>query len=130
MTIETNAKVERLATVQDSNGDDDYPANEARQMEIRDSVGNHDGLTAEEYSTGSTNPEALPSHSVPNGVTVLVTYLSSNGSDVFVGDDTAQPIALTQTGDTATFEVTDTAAIYVKTQTAGDGVGIVFEGGA
>ncbi|MDG5778205.1 hypothetical protein VB773_01415 [Haloarculaceae archaeon H-GB2-1] len=130
MTIETNSKVERLNTVQDSNGNDDYPANEGRQKEIRDSVGNHDGLTAEEVTTGSTNPEQLPSHSVPDGVTVLVTYLPGNGSDVFVGDDTAQPIALTQTGDTATFEVTDTASIYVKSQTAGDGVGLVFEGGA
>jgi hypothetical protein len=130
MPVDTKTEVEEIQNVQDQNGDKQAPTNEQRQKEIENSLGNHDGLTAEEYTTGSTDPEALPSHSVPDGVTVLVTYKPGNGSDVYVGDDSAQPVALTQVGQGVGFDVTDTADIYIQTVNAGDGVGLIFEGGA
>jgi len=130
VTIDTNSKVEEIRNVQDSEGNVVSPANEDRQQEIADAVSNENGLLTDEVTTGGTTPEQLPSHSVPDGVKVLISYLSANSGDVYVGDDTNQPIALTGTGDAVALEVTDTAALYIQTPTAGDGVGITIEGGA
>ncbi|WP_225334915.1 hypothetical protein [Halomicrobium urmianum] len=129
MGLETQTDVEEIRNVQNQAGDVDAPANETQQRRQTDALENNDGLTALEYQTSSTTVEQLPSHSVPEGVTVLVTYLSGNGSDVWVGNADAQPICMTGTGDAVGFDVTDTSAIHVRANTSGDGVGILFEGG-
>ena len=130
MGLDTLGNVEEMRQVQDGEGQKVPPANENRQKQIADAVSNENGLLTDEVTTGGTTPEQLPSHSVPDGVKVLISYLSANSGDVYVGDDTNQPIALTGTGDAVALEVTDTAALYIQTPTAGDGVGITIEGGA
>jgi hypothetical protein len=128
--LDTNAAVERINKVQDSDGEDTTPANEDRQQAIQEAVGNPSGATIETYSTDSTTAEQLPDLPIPDGVTALLVYLPGNAGDVFLGDDAAQFVPLTDSGHVFEWEGATTADLHIKTNTAGDGVGIVFEGGA
>jgi len=129
VTINTNSKVERINVVQDSDGDDRPPANETRQMAIQEAVGNPSGATIETYTTGGTAAEQLPDLSIPDGVTALVVYLPANSGDVFLGDTDDQFIPLTDAGHVFEWEGATLSDLHIRTNTAGDGVGIVFEGG-
>ncbi|KAA9399680.1 hypothetical protein [Haloarcula sp. CBA1129] len=130
MTLDTNAAVERINKVQDSDGNDRTPANENRQQAIQEAVGNPAGATIETHTTDGTAAEQLPDLPIPDGVTALVVYLPGNAGDVFLGDDSEQFVPLTDSGHVFEWEGATTADLYIKTNTAGDGVGIVFEGGA
>jgi len=126
MGLDTNAQVERINVVQDSQGNDVAPATEQSQKALQAALGNQDSLTAFEYSTGGTTEESLTTHPVPDGVEVLLYAKDGNSDFVWIGDDTSQPIPLKQ-GGSLTLAVSDTAAIYVQTPTAGDTVGVLFE---
>lgn len=128
MTIDTNSRVERINVVQDSEGDDRPPSNETRQKEIQQAVGNPDGATIRTYTTGGTAAEQLPDLSIPDGVTALVVYLPANSGDVFLGDADDQFIPLTDAGHVFEWEGATLSDLYIRTNTAGDGVGIIFEG--
>lgn len=90
-------------------------------------LGNWDTLDGFTYSTTSTNVEALPSHDVPDGVTVLVTYGRGNAGDVYVGTTDVQPATLSADAHSFAANVTDTAEVHVRTPNAGDSVGVLFE---
>jgi len=128
MGLDTQADVRDLLNVQDSEGDSVPPANENRQQEIVDAVGNPVGATIETHTTGSTNPEQLPDLSIPDGVTAAIVYLPGNSGDVFLGDSNAQFVALFEAGDFFAWEADTTRHLHIKTTNAGDGVGIIFEG--
>ncbi|WP_418283911.1 hypothetical protein [Halorubrum sp. DTA46] len=127
MALDTNTEVEQIRKVQNEQGEQVSPATEQQQMEIADSVGNHDDLTQFVHETSGTTAEPLPSHAVPDGVTVLVEWKETNSGNVYIGDDTTQHSALTQVGDGRLFPVTDTSTIHVRTPTAGDAVVVMFE---
>lgn len=129
MTIETNTKVERINLVQDSEGDSQPPSNEQRQKAIQQAVGNPAGATIQTHTTGGTTPEQLPDLSIPDGVTALIVYLPANAGDVFLGDADDQFIPLTDAGHVFEWEGATTADLHIRTNTAGDGVGMIFEGG-
>ncbi|NLV14424.1 hypothetical protein [Haloarcula argentinensis] len=128
MTIATNGKVERINVVQDDDGQDQAPSNEKRQKQIQHALGNPTGATIRTYTTGGTAVEQLPDLSIPDGVTALVVYLPANSGDVFLGDADDQFIPLTDAGHVFEWEGATTAALHIRTNTAGDGVGIIFEG--
>ncbi|MBX0322465.1 hypothetical protein EGH21_05415 [Halomicroarcula sp. F13] len=128
MGLDTFAEVGELQTVQDSQGDKQAPANEAEQQAIREAVGNPSGATIETYNTSSTSAEQLPDLTIPDGVTALVVYLPGNAGDVYLGDSAEQFIPLTDPGHVFEWEASTTADLYVKANSSGDGVGIVFEG--
>ena len=128
MTLETTGKVERINVVQDGSGDDQPPSNETRQKEIQQAVGNPDGATIQTYTTGGTTPEKLPDLSIPDGVKALVVYLPANSGDVFLGNAENQFVLLTDAGHVFEWEGATMGDLYIKTNTAGDGVGIIFEG--
>ncbi|WP_436924953.1 hypothetical protein [Halosimplex amylolyticum] len=125
--LETDATVEKIARVKDQAGDLVAAANERLQQTIADALTNEDSLEAFEYTTSGTGAEALDANAVPDGVSVLVTFLEGNAGGVYVGDSGTQPVKLTAVGDTFVSEVSDTSAIYVQTPNGGDGVGVVFE---
>jgi len=128
LTLDTNSKVERINLVQDSNGDDKPPSNEERQKEIQQAVGNPDGATIQTYTTDGTTAEQLPDLSIPDGVTALVVYLPGNSGDVFLGGTDAQFAPLTDAGHVFEWKGATLSDLYIRTNTAGDGVGIIFEG--
>jgi len=128
VVLDTSAAVERINKVQDADGNDTTPANEDRQQAIEAALGNPDGATIETYTTSGTTAEQLPDLPIPDGVTALVVYLPGNAGDVFLGDAEAQFIPLTDSGHVFEWEGATTGDLHIKTNTAGDGVGIVFEG--
>lgn len=128
MTLDTNSKVERINKVQNQQGDDTQPANVDRQQAIQEAVGNPSGATIRTYTTGGTAAEQLPDLSIPDGVTALIVYLPANSGDVFLGDADDQFIPLTDAGHVFEWEGATTADLHIRTNTAGDGVGIIFEG--
>ncbi len=128
MTLETTGKVERINVVQDGNGEDQPPSNEQRQKEIQKAVGNPSGATIRTHTTGGTAAEQLPDLSIPDGVTALVVYLPANSGDVFLGDADDQFIPLTDAGHVFEWEGATLSDLHIRTNTAGDGVGIIFEG--
>lgn len=128
MGLETATEVEQITSVQDDNGDVQKPANEAHQQAIEAAVGNPDGATIETYTTSGTTAEQLPDLAIPDGVTAVIVYLPSNSGDVFVGDESEQFAPLTDAGHVFTWEGSSTAPLYIRTNSAGDGVGIIFEG--
>ena len=130
MPLLTSGQIDKLRGVVDRAGDFRPAADADKQEEIRDRLGNQDGLTQEVYSTSGTTAEALDAYSVPDGVEVLVEYAEGNAGNVYVGNDTSQQSALTAVGQGRTFGVSDTSHIYVRTPTAGDSVVVTFEGGA
>ncbi|MCD2199084.1 hypothetical protein LPA44_04115 [Halobacterium sp. KA-4] len=95
---------------------------------IREQVGNRESVTAVEVVPSDGTATALPSHDVPEGVSVLVMALDSNdaSSRVYVGDGSAQPAPLKPEAS-LTFTVTNTDAISIRAPTAGDGVAVLFE---
>ncbi|MFC7069485.1 hypothetical protein [Halobaculum lipolyticum] len=132
MTLDTTAEVDKIEAVRDRNGDARPAADADKQEQIRDAVGNRDELTQFVYSTSGTTAETLDSNAVPDGVTVLVEFKSDNTGTVYVGSPDTQESALTGIGQGRSFDVSDTAAIGVRTPTAGDAVVVTFEsaGGA
>jgi hypothetical protein len=98
------------------------------QVAIRDAIGNQPTLGAFNYATSSTDPEQLDSHAVEDGVSVLLQAPGSNGSKVYVGNESTQPIEV-QPGGSVTVQVTDTSAIWVKATTSGDQLGVLYEDG-
>jgi len=130
MTLDTNSKVERINQVQDDQGNDQSPANEQRQKEIEQAVSNPDGGTVDTYTTSGTTAEALPDLTIPDGVTALIVYLPGNAGDVYVGDSGEQFVPLTDSGHVFEWEASSIAPLHIRTNTSGDGVGIIFEGGA
>lgn len=130
MALETETDVEEVRRVQDENGSTQAPANEKRQKEISESVTNADTVEQFVHSTDGDTPEALPSHAVPDGISVLVEWAEGNSGNVYVGGSETQQAPLTQVGDGRIFPVTDTSAIHVRTPTAGDAVVVTFEGDA
>ena len=129
MGLETSTEVEQVTTVQDAQGDTQRPSNEARQKAIEAAVGNPDGGTIETYTTSGTTAEQLPDLSIPNGVTALIVYLPGNSGDVFIGGESDQFALLTDPGHVFEWEGSSTAPLYIRTNSSGDGVGIIFEGG-
>ncbi|GGN97634.1 hypothetical protein [Haloarcula pellucida] len=128
MGLDTRAEVGELQTVQNEDGDKVPPANESHQQAIRDAVGNPDGATIQTYSTSGTTPEPLPDLTIPDGVTALIVYLPGNSGDVYLGDDADQFVPLTDAGHVFSWEGSNVNDLYIKTNSAGDGVGIIFEG--
>lgn len=128
MGLETQTAVEELHQVQDSDGQKVAPANENQQQALIDAVGNQSGATVQTVTTSGTTAEQLPDLSIPDGVTALVVYLPSNAGDVYLGDADNQFVPLTDTGHTFTWDGANTNALYQRTNSAGDGVGIIFEG--
>lgn len=128
MVIESTADIEQMREVETSDGSTDSPTNESLQQRNVDALENQDGLTAFEHSTSGTAAEQLPSNDVPEGVSVLVTYLESNSGTVYVGDSNSQVAALTSAGSGISFQISNTDAVYIQTPTSGDGVGVLFEG--
>jgi hypothetical protein len=128
MGLDTQADVRDLLNVQDGQGDPVPPSNENRQQEIVDAVGNPDGGTISTYTTSGTTAEQLPDLAIPDGVTALIVYLPGNSGDVYLGDDTDQFVPLTDSGHTFWWEGSSTSALHIRTNTSGDGVGIIFEG--
>lgn len=106
-----------------SMGDGTREAQEA----TNDRLGNWDTLDGFYYATDSTNPESLPSHDVPDGVTTLVTYGRGNTGQVFVGSEGIQPATLSDPPNSFAAQVRDTSEIWVRTPNAGDRVGVLFE---
>jgi hypothetical protein len=129
MVIESTADIEEIRSVQDSQGNDASPANQAQQERIAEPLENEDGLTAFEYATSGTTAEQLPSNAVPEGVAVAVAYQSGNSDIVYVGGSAAQTIPMSTIGSAISLCVSNTDQIYVQTLTAGDSVGVLFEGG-
>lgn len=127
MALDTSTDVEEMRAVQNAAGEIDRPANESEQRATNDRLGNWDGLEAFWYETDTEDAEPLDSESVPEGVTVLVTYDEANDGNVYVGNEDAQPAVLTRVTDTFTARVRDTSEIYVRTPSAGDRVGVLFE---
>lgn len=84
-------------------------------------------ITSFEYSTQGTGADTLPSHAVPQGVEVAVQALRDNQDLVYVGNDTAQAVNLAP-GESMTLRVSNTDVIHIQTPSAGDGVGVTFEG--
>jgi len=128
VTLDTNSKVEEIKRVIDTAGNKVAPATEGLQQAIRDRLGNQSGLSGFTYTTSSTTAEQLDAGSVPEGVTVLLQAPTSNGSKMFVGFSTEQPIEM-QPGGTVALDVTDTSHIYVRASTSGDDVGVLYEDG-
>jgi|GEM_PF-6294765 len=128
MALETTTDVEQLKSVPDGDGNAEPPANAAEQRLIRDRLGNWDGLMGFNYQTTSTDVEQMDSKPVPNGVTVAVQAPESNAQKVYIGSESAQPIAV-QPGGTANLQVSDTGAIYVSALTEGDELGVLYEDG-
>lgn len=128
MALETETEVGELRRVQNESGDKVPPANEITQRQMRDALGNHEGVTAVEVVPDDDTATSLPSHSVPEGVSVLVMALASNDADsrVYVGDDSAQPVPLKPEAP-LTLDVQNTDAITIRAPTAGDGVAVLFE---
>lgn len=122
MPLETETDVEEVRRVQDEDGNVQAASNEKHQKRIAKASENYDGLKQIEVTTAGTEPEALPSHTVPEGHQVLVEYRQANASDVYVGGPETQLSALVQVGDGRTYRIRDTAEIYVRTPSAGDGV--------
>lgn len=128
MTLDTNSKVEQIKRVIDSAGEIVAPATEQLQEAMRDALGNQPGLTAFEYTTGSTDPEQLPGNSVPDGVTVLLQSRDANGAKLYVGNESTQSIEVQPAG-TVSVDVTDTSHIWVSASNAGDTLGVLYEDG-
>lgn len=128
MTLETNTKVERLNVVQDSEGNDAAPATEQEQQAISSALSNNDSLTAFNHATSGTDAEPLPENAVPDGVEVLMYAKDANGGFVWVGDSATQAVPI-KPGGSLTLAVSDTSAIYVRTPTSGDEVGVLYEDG-
>jgi len=128
VTLDTNAKVEQIKRVIDSAGAVVAPATEQLQQQMRDALGNQDGLTAFDYATSGTDAEQLPSNAVPDGVSVLLQAPESNAAMVYVGSSGEQPIEMQPSG-TVTVDVSDTSAVYVRANSGGDGLGVLFEDG-
>ncbi len=129
MPVETSTEVEELRGVQNDDGELDRPANESEQQKTNDRLGNQPKVEAFEYSTSSTDAEALPSNDVPEGVEVVVLYSPSNAGNVFVGNADDQVVPLTGVGQAVSYRVENTDAIHIRTPNASDGVGVTFEGG-
>jgi hypothetical protein len=127
MSLETETEVREIQTVQDDQGDSQFPANQQRQKEIRDAVGNFAGLDGFVHTTGGTTEEQLQSVAVPDGATVLVSYKIGNADTVLVGPQGVAEYPLAGPGDAWETEVTDTSEIYVRALSAGDEVAVMFE---
>lgn len=127
MGIETNTEVDTLQDVADGEGGKAPAANKNEQEKTNDRLGNQPSIEAFWHATDSTDPEAIESRSVPQGVTVLVTADEANSGPCYVGNENAQPVKLETPKDVFTTQVEDTSAIYVRTPTAGDRVGVTFE---
>ncbi|GAA0648782.1 hypothetical protein [Salarchaeum japonicum] len=130
MGLETQADVDDIQRVTDENGDPQPPANTVEQQKTNQALGNRGSVTQFVHSTDGTTGEPLPSHSVPDGVTVLVEYKQGNGGTVYVGNSDTQESPLTAVGQGRTFAVANTDTIYVRTPTAGDAVVVTFEADA
>jgi hypothetical protein len=88
---------------------------------------NADSITQQTVTTSSTSAEALPRIDVPDGFDTLITPLSGNTGDVFIGDATTQSVIISKPGDTFTTAVSDTSEVFIQTPTAGDGVALTVE---
>ncbi|WP_254279203.1 hypothetical protein [Haloarcula marina] len=128
MTIFANGEVEQLYTVQDEDGKNQRAANEKRQKAIQDAVENPEGATIQTVTTSGTDPEQLPDLTIPEGGNALIVYLPGNSGDVYLGDAAEQFVPLTDPGNVFGWSGTTTADLHIKTNSAGDGVGIIFEG--
>jgi hypothetical protein len=127
MGLDTNTDVEKIQTVQDDNGSAVPPANATEQQATNDRLGNRDTLDSLSHTTGGTNAEALPSKTVPEGVTPLVVADTGNADTVFVGTADHQPVPLASAKDSFASNVRDTSEIYVRTPSAGDTVFVLWE---
>lgn len=104
----------RLTTVRD------------RLTTIRD-IQQNGSLKTATYSTASTSAEQLPTYSVADGGSVLVTAQRGNTGAVYVGNANAQPVTLESPKDGFAAEVDNVDEIYVRTPNSGDGVGVTWE---
>lgn len=129
MSLDTNTDVEEIRSVQDEQGNTQAAANEAEQKQMNAALGNQPSVGAFSYSTSSTSAEQLPSNTVPDGVEVVVQADPSNTDPIKVGNADVQPATIKGT-EAVTLAVEDTSAIYVRAQTSGDSVGVIFEEGA
>lgn len=120
MPTEARSEVEQIRKVQNDRGERVAPATNEAQ-------GNWDGVTADDYITGSTNAEQLPAESIPDGVDVAVQAMNGNTGAVFVGDDTNQTIRLSP-NNSIDLGVTDLSSVYIQTPNSGDGVAYIYEG--
>ncbi|MUW13922.1 hypothetical protein GJ633_04040 [Halorubrum sp. CBA1125] len=135
MAVETTTDVEELAQVTDENGDNAPPANATKQQQLIDeqsqtaeTLGNRSGVTAELVQPADDTPGALPSHSVPDGVEVLVQGYEGNDGVAYVGDADSQPVAL-RPSQGINLPVSDTSDIVIRCPTADDAVAMLFVGG-
>lgn len=130
MVLNTTADVDEIEAVLDRNGDIRPAANADEQQATNDRLGNHDSLLSFSHTPSGSTAEALPAHSVPEGVKVLVMALDDNDASkrVYVGDSDSQDIPLKPENGVA-LAVTDTSAIYIRAPTSGDGVAVIAEGG-
>jgi hypothetical protein len=93
---------------------------------VAETVGNQPGVGAFTHSTSGTTAESLPANPVPDGVEVVVQARPDNTDPVYIGDS-AEQAAIIEGTQAVTLAVEDTSAIHVRTPTAGDTVGVLFE---
>lgn len=103
-------------------------ANAREQQRTNARLGNHGSLSTLTYSTSGTSAEQLPAQSVPDGVTVGIVAQPSNSQRVWIGGSGAQVYPLSPDSRTG-FAVSDTSAIYVRAESSGDGIGVIYEDG-
>jgi len=128
VSLQTTTDVEQLSLVLDDEGNNRSPANLTVQKEILAALDNQPSLGAFEHTTTGTTAEQMPSNAVPDGVSVLLQAPESNAATVYVGNGGAQPIEVQPSG-TVTVDVSDTSAVYVRANSGGDGLGVLFEDG-
>jgi len=124
MALDT--EIERMRAVEDADNKIVAPASDPVIREVRDRLGNFDslsGFTATDDTSGST----LASNAVPEGVAVLVQANDANTDPVLLGPAGGPFVVDLAPRESVALNVADTDAIGLQAQTAGDGVGVLYE---
>jgi hypothetical protein len=125
MSLETTTDVDQLATVEDSDGNRQRPANEEQQRRQAEAMENATAGFADKFQP-STGGESCPSHSVADGKPAVVRADPDNAGIIYVGFGSATfPLAK---GDALEFQITDTDLVTAMAGTDGDVLHLIGEG--
>jgi len=125
MSLETETDVEQMRKVQDEQGDQQPPANQAEQAETNQKLGNADAVFSDELEP-STAGESLPSHTVEEGKEVLLLADPANGGIIYVGEPGSPSVPLTG-GNGVTLQVTNTDLIDARASETGQTLHLIAE---
>jgi hypothetical protein len=125
MVIETNTDVEAIGSVSDGQGNGVAPAGRDQQERQTAALENaSDGFsTTVDPSTGG---ESLSSFTVAEGGSVVLYGLPGNSAAIDVGFDGSADLPV-RPGASAEFGISDTSALYVAANTAGDTLVVIGE---